>query len=185
MITEINVSTSKGVARIHICCYAIFNATQVSDSSLIEKYRSAAKIFNSCHVMTHKQNRPSLPRHIAHLTETFLLKRRVAYRQHFIYQKNLGLEMCRDREGKPNVHAARVMFDRRVDELFNLGKSHYFVKLACDLGALHAEYRAVEIDVFATGQFRMKAGANLKQRANAAVNVGVARRWFSDAREDL
>src|SRR5882724_11231081 len=106
MITEINVSTSKGVARIHICCYAIFNATQVSDSSLIEKYGSAAKVFNSCHVMTHKQDRPSLPRHIADLAEAFSLKRGVAYRQHFVYQENLRLEMRGDREGKTNVHAA-------------------------------------------------------------------------------
>ena len=41
----------------------------------------------------------------------------VADRQHLVDHQDLGLEVRRDGEGEPDVHADRVALDRRVDEL--------------------------------------------------------------------
>ena len=46
---------------------------------------------------------------------------------------------------------------------------------AVDLRASHAEDRAVEEDVLAAGQLRVKAGADLEQRADAALEVDACR----------
>ena len=79
-----------------------------------------------------------------------------------------------DGEGQAHVHAAGVALDRRVEKALDLGEGDDFVELAADLGAAHAEDGAVEEDVFAAGQLRMKAGADFEQAADAAVEVRAA-----------
>ena len=71
--------------------------------------------------------------------------------------------MRRHREGKPHIHAAGVALDRRVEELLHLGEGHDLVEFSSNLAPGHAEDGAVEKDVLAAGQFRMKAGADFKQ----------------------
>ena len=89
--------------------------------------------------------------------------------------QDLGLEVRRDGEREPHVHAARVALDRRVEEPLDPGELDDLVELASDLGRAHAEDRAVEVDVLAAGELGVKAGADLEQRADAAVDVARAR----------
>ena len=53
------------------------------------------------------------------------------------------------------------------------------VELAANLGAPHAENRAVQIDVVAAGQLGMKARADFEQRPEAAAELGEALRSAS------
>ena len=57
--------------------------------------------------------------------------------------------------------------------------------LRVDLALAHSEDRAVEEDIFASGQFGMKARADFQQAANAAVDSGEAGSGPGDAREQL
>ncbi len=68
------------------------------------------------------------------------------------------------RKGKPQVHPARIVLDGCINELLDLGKGHNFVKLAIDLGLLHAQDRAVQVDVLSTGQLGVKSSTDLEQR---------------------
>ena len=70
-----------------------------------------------------------------------------------------------DGEGEPEVHAARVVLDRRVDEPLDLGERDDLVELPMDLGPAHPEDRAVQEDVLPAGQLRMETRADLEQRA--------------------
>ena len=70
----------------------------------------------------------------------------------------------------------RVALDRRVEELLDLGEGDDLVELARDLARRHAEDRAVEEDVLAAGELGVKAGADLEQAADAAVDIARARR---------
>ena len=102
------------------------------------------------------------------LPEALLLERGVADREHLVDEQNLGLEMRGDRERESHVHAARVALDRGVEEALDLGERDDLVESALDLGAPHAEDRAVEVDVLAAGELGVKAGADLEQRADTA-----------------
>ena len=73
--------------------------------------------------------------HLAHLAQAFLLKLGVADRQHLVDDQDLRLQMRRDREGEPHIHAAGIALDRRVEELLDLGEGDDLVELASDLGA--------------------------------------------------
>ena len=129
--------------------------------------------------MADEQDGAALARDVAHLAEALLLERGVADREHLVDEQDLGLEVRRDGERQPHIHAARVAFDRRVDEALDLGERDDLVELARDLGALHAEDGAVQVDVLAPGQLRVKAGADLEQAADAAVR---SRRALRSAR---
>src|SRR6266851_7299795 len=93
--------------------------------------------------------------------------------------------MCSDGKSETYIHAARIKFHSRVDELLDLREGDYLVKLLIDLGALHAEDRPVEINVLTPGEFRMKAGAHFEQRGDAPMHIGVTFSGFGDARKNF
>ena len=64
-------------------------------------------------------------------------------------------------------------------------KADDLVELASDLGARHAEDGAVEIDVLAARQLGMKAGADLEQACDAALDRHLALGRLGDARQNL
>jgi hypothetical protein len=101
-------------------------------------------------------------RRLAHFAEALLLKLQITHGEHFVDDQDVGLQMRRDREGEPYVHAARIPLHRGVEEALDLGEGDDLVEFAADLRARHAEDRAIQIDVLATGQFGMKPGAHLE-----------------------
>ena len=53
-----------------------------------------------------------------HRRDAPLLKIGVADREDLVEQQDVGIEIRRDREPQPHVHARRVVLDRHVDEMF-------------------------------------------------------------------
>ena len=93
--------------------------------------------------------------------------------------------MRRDREGEPHIHARREPLDRRVEKLLHLGEGDDLVEPPFDLGAPHAENGAVEIDVFAAGQFGMKAGADFEHAGDPAGELDASLVGLGDAADHL
>ena len=106
----------------------------------------------------------------------------VADREHLVDEQDLGLEVRRDREREADVHAARVALHGRVDELLDAGELDDLVEALLDLAALHAEDRAVQVDVLAAGELLVEARPDLEQAADAAADLGPARRSASTIR---
>ena len=73
-----------------------------------------------------------------------------------------------DGEGEAQVHAARVVLHGGIDELFDLGKGDDLVEFLDNFQARHAEKGAVENNIFAAREIRMKSGANFQQRCDSA-----------------
>src|SRR2546421_5694550 len=110
-------------------------------------------------------------RDILHFLKRLFLETRVPHRKDFIDQKDLRFEVRCDREGQAHIHAAGIPFHRRIEELVNLSKGNDLVELALNFDASHAEDSAIEKNVFAPGQFRMKTCSNFEKRADPAVDV--------------
>ena len=117
--------------------------------------------------MRHEQNGSAGLADFVHFSQTLLLKRRVADRENLIDHENLRFEMRRHGEREADVHAARIAFDGRVDERADTGEIDDVVELALDLVAAHPENGAVEVDVLASRQFRMKTCTDFEQRPEA------------------
>ena len=85
------------------------------------------------HIVADKQDGTALPAHLAHLPQAFLLKRRVSDGENLVDHQDFRLEMGRDGESQPHVHATGIPLDRRVEESLDLGESDDLVELAGDL----------------------------------------------------
>ena len=63
---------------------------------------------------------------------------------------------------------ARIPLDWRIEELFDFGERNDFIELTLNLEPGHAEDRAVQKDVFAAGEFGMKASAHFEEAGHPA-----------------
>ena len=108
---------------------------------------------------------------IFHFAETFFLKLGIPHRQHFIDDENLRIEVRGDGEGKPDIHAAGVALDRRVNEFFDSGKSDDFIEFSANLGPSHAQDGAIKENILSSGQLGVKARANLEQAGDASLDL--------------
>ena len=112
-------------------------------------------------------------------------ERRVADRQHFVDEHDVGVAVDRDAEAEARVEAGRVALHRRVDQPLDVGEADDGVELAIDLLARQAEQAGAEVDVLAAGQLGMKAGAELDQRHDVAGDAHRAARRPGHARDQL
>ena len=95
----------------------------------------------------------------------------VADGEHLVDEQHVGIDVDRDGEPEPHVHAGRVGLHRRVDELLQLGELDDLVEALLDLALGEAEHDAVDEDVLAAGDLRVEPGAELDQRRDAAVDA--------------
>ena len=122
---------------------------------------------------------------VSHLAEALPLEIGIADREDLVDEEDLRLEMRGDGERESEVHPARVALDRSIDELFDLRKGDDLVEFPADLGPAHAEDRAVEVNVFASGELGMESRADFQERAHASVDLGGAVRRLRDPGQDL
>ena len=123
----------------------------------------AQRLWMASHIVADKQHGAALVGNLVHFSQALLLKCRIADGQHFVDDEDFGLEVGGDGEGEADVHAAGVKLHGGIDEFLDFGEGDDFVEFPGDFGAFHAEDRAVEEDVFAAGQFAVKAGADFEE----------------------
>src|SRR5439155_18464283 len=124
--------------------------------------------------MRNEKNSATLARDFAHFAKAFSLKGDVADGQYFVCNKDFGIEMRSHGECQSQVHSAGVALDRNIQKFSNLGKVYDCFKAAVDFGFAHAQYRAVEINIFPAGQLGVKSSANLEQAAQASAKRDAA-----------
>ena len=138
--------------------------------ALIEPERTVAELLDDIERMRHQENRLVAAPKLRKLVETLHRERLVTDGQHLVDEQHLWVDVNRDGEPEPHVHARRVGLDRCVDEVFELGEFHDFVKALHDFALRQAEHDAVDEDVFAARDLGMKACAELDERRDAAVD---------------
>ena len=83
--------------------------------------------------MGHEQDRLAAAPELGELVEALVRESLVADRQHFVDEQHVGIDVDRDGEAEPHVHARRIGLDRRVDELPQLGELDDLVEALLDL----------------------------------------------------
>src|SRR4051812_22963721 len=88
-------------------------------------------------------------------------------------------------EGKPDIHARRETFNRRVQETFYLGKGDDLVKFLGNLASRHPKDRTIQKDIFASGEFGVKACPDLQETPDAPAQSDPSLGRLGDATEDF
>src|SRR5689334_19529208 len=84
--------------------------------TLVNKEASLSEILKRSHVVAYEEHGAPLAGDLAHLAETLLLEFDVANGEHLIDDENVGFEVRGDGERQPNIHAARVPLNRRIEK---------------------------------------------------------------------
>src|SRR5205807_4791590 len=109
----------------------------------------------------------------------------VADGEHLVDQQYVGIDVDGDGESEADVHAGGVGLDGLVDELGDAGEGDDLVEARVDLLARKPEHDAVDVDVFAAGDFGMESGAKLDERGHAAVHSHAAAGRLEDSGDEL
>ena len=155
------------------------------DAPAVQHQPARRERFHGRQIVAHEQNGAAGFRHLRHFPDAFLLKADIADGEHLVDHQNIQLEMRRDGERQPHEHAAAVAFDRSVEKFLGPGKGDDFVETPPDVGFAHPQYCAVEKDIFPTGEFGMKAGADFQKAGDASENPHAPARWLGNPAEDF
>src|SRR5690242_18020123 len=80
----------------------------------------------------------------------------VAHREDLVNQQHIRLSVDSDGESQSNVHTTTVGLHRRVQDIrIQTGEFDDLIEFTVDLTSIHAENRAVDVDILPAGQHRM------------------------------
>src|SRR6185436_12196347 len=114
--------------------------------------------------MTHKKYCSALVgAYIFHLADAFHLEFKVANRQNFIHNKDLGFEMCCHRKSQSHHHSRGITLYRCVEEFCNTAEIYDLIHLGLDFSFRHPQDSAVQKNVFTAREIRMETGTYFQQ----------------------
>jgi hypothetical protein len=114
--------------------------------------------------------------YLIHFPQTTSLEFEVAYCEHFVNYQYLGFEMRGHCKSQPNVHTRRITLDGHIEKFLHLSEGNYLIELPLYFFATHSKNCAVQKDILAAGQLRMKTGAYLEQARDSATDSHPASR---------
>ena len=110
--------------------------------------------------------------------EAFLLEGDIAHSQGFIDEQDIRVNLGRDGKTQSDIHTSRIGLYRGVDKITNIRKGDDGIHLLVDLFSGQAQDGAIEVDVLPTGQFLLKASAQLQKSHCLAINVNSPLAWL-------
>ena len=100
-------------------------------------------------------------------------------------EENLRFEVCGHGECQTDIHSAGVAFHWGVDESVESGERENLFELSIDFRFPHSEKRAVQINVIASRQVGVKAGADLEQARDSSAELDASGGGSRYPRQDL
>ncbi len=154
------------------------------DLAVAQEHGPSADAVDRGRVVGDEDDRATALLELEDLPEALALELLVAHGEDLVQQQHVDLEMRGDRETEPHVHPRRVRAHRDVDEALQLREGDDLVHVPPDVLALEAENGAVQVDVLAARELRVEAGAELEQRADAALDGNGAGGRLDDPRDE-
>ena len=116
---------------------------------------------------------------------TFLLEGGVTDGEDFVEKEDVAAGADGDREGEADLHTGAVIFQLLVLEFFKFGEFPNVVVHFIHFLVRETKKSAVHINVFASGELRIKANAELNKRNECTVYGDVTFFWVVNAGEDF
>ncbi len=175
-------STALAVVSASSCVFAFLDLGQVGAdhalrvavrerAALVQPERFVAEPLDQVERVRHEQDRLAAAAELGKLVEALVGEALVADCEHFVDQQHVGIDVDRDRKPEAHVHPRGVGLHRRVDEFLQLGEVDDLVEPLLDLASGEAEHDAVDEDVLASRDLGVKAGAQLDERGDAALDA--------------
>ena len=111
---------------------------------------------------------------LVHLVAALFLEGFIAYGEDFVYKEGVrvGVDGCG--KTQPQVHAGGEIFQLHVFEFLELGEVEDFVVYPVHLFSAQAQDGGVNVNVFLSCKFRLKANTQLEEGGDLAVQANRA-----------
>ena len=119
------------------------------------------------------------------LGEALVLEWLVAYGKDLIGEQDIGLQMDRHGESQAHLHPGGIVFERRIDEVFEFGEFDDVLHPLFDIPIAESVEAGVEKDVFKSRQFGIEAHPQLDEWSNAPMGDHLPLGGDQDARNNL
>ncbi len=136
--------------------------------AIVQPERLVAETLDEAQRVRDQQNGPVATPELRELVEALVREAFVANRQDLVDQQHVRIHVDGDCKAQTHVHARRIRFHRGIDELAQLGEIDDLVEALFDLTLGETEHDPVDEHIFTTGNLRVKTGAELDERRNAA-----------------
>src|SRR5271170_745705 len=127
--------------------------------AVFQQDAARAKFGDGAEIVGNENYRGAAAQNAVHSLEAAILEDHVANAQHFVHDQDVRINVRGNRKAQPRVHARRVSLYRSIDEIREARKLDDGVELAIDLGLLHSQDGAVQIDILAAGEIWMETCA--------------------------
>src|SRR6266849_4641183 len=162
-----------------------FRIAVCARDALVQPERLVAKPFDEVQRMGDQQDGFAAPPELGKLVQALVCESFVTDCQHLIDKQHVGVDVDGNRKAEAHVHARGVSLDRRIDEFLQLCKLDDRVETMRDLAFRQTEHDTVDKDVLPARDLRVKAGTELDERGDAAVDANRATRRLRDAGDKL
>jgi len=161
------------------------HVTARGDFSVAQPARTPAQLLHVIHAVRNQDQRTAAGEIVLHPAHALLLERFVADREHLVGDQDVGLQRGDDGKAEAHDHAGRIMLDRLVDVVADVGELDDLVEALAHLARAESVQRGGHRDVVASRIVRMEPGAEFEQRADAAVDGDAAERRRQHAGQQL
>ena len=151
----------------------------------MDDHRAVAEAIHQPHVVGDENDRLALRAQLVEHREALLLERRVTDREHLVDQQYVGVRLHHGREGKPHLHAGRVVLELEVDEGLELGELDHVIEAGPCLARTQAHHHRIDRHVLGGGQVGIEPDPQLDERCQPARDPDTARVDAVDACEAL
>ena len=115
----------------------------------------------------------------------FRLKENIPYRQRFVHDQDLRIDIDRHRKGKTHKHTAGIGLHRLVDIFADIRKFQNRIQLLIDFFLRKSDHGSVQIDIFNPIILIIKACSQFQQRRNTSIDGHAASAGVQNACNDF
>ena len=137
----------------------VFRRALHDDFSVEHEGGAIGQTFDQTKIVRNKEDRDVLAAQLFKFLHASAGEDGVADGERFVDNQDFGIDVNGSGKGQADVHAAGVFFDRAIDELTDFGEGFDAWKGVFQFLARESQDFAIEIDIFAAGEFRIEAGA--------------------------
>ena len=119
------------------------------------------------------------------LLEALGLEEYITYRQRFIDDQDLRVDIDGYRESKANQHTGRIGLHRLVDEVTDVCKGEDIVKSLVDLFLGKSTHGSIQVDILDSCVLGIEAGTQFQKSRDSAFDLNLTAGRIQDSGDDL
>ena len=146
----------------------VVRRTDLHQTPVVDPGDRLTELFHLGEPVTDEHDRASVAPELLDPLGALALEPFVADREDLVDEEHVGLDVGGHGEAEAHEHARRVVLHRGVDELLEPRELDDVVEAPIEVTFGEAEDRAVQVDVLASAQLHVEAGAEFEQRGQTA-----------------